>query len=92
MKQKGFSIRIFTLQILVCLFLNWAGERIVSALNLPLWFDSVGTVLAAWVMGPWCGAVIGATSGLLMYILYRIPWYYALISILGLPSSQRRLK
>ena len=96
MRQKGFSIRIFTLQILVCLFLNWAGERIVSALNLPLWFDSVGTVLAAWIMGPWCGAVIGATSGLLMYILYRIPWYYALISILialfvGYAGRKKRL-
>ena len=96
MKQKGVSIRIFTLQILVCLFLNWAGDRIVSALNLPLWLDSVGTVLAAWIIGPWCGAVIGATSSMLMYILYRVPWYYALISILialfvGFAGRKKRL-
>ena len=53
MKQKKTSIWIFCLQILVCLFINWAGDRIVSALNWPVWLDSIGTVLAAGLMGPW---------------------------------------
>ena len=82
MKKKKIFIVIFSLQVLVCLFLNWAGDRIVSALNWPVWIDSVGTVLAAWIMGPWCGAVVGATSNLMLYMLYRAPWYYALISIM----------
>ena len=82
MKQKKTSVWIFSLQILACLFINWAGDRLISALNWPVWLDSIGTVLAAGLMGPWCGAVIGATSSLLMHALYRIPWYYAAISIL----------
>ena len=82
MKQKKTSVWIFSLQILACLFINWAGNRLISALNWPVWLDSIGTVLAAGLMGPWCGAVIGATSSLLLHALYRIPWYYAVISIL----------
>ena len=82
MKLKKSTVWIFTLQILVCLFANWAGDRIVTALSWPVWLDSVGTVLAAGIMGPWCGAVVGATSSLLMHIIYGVPWYYVFISIL----------
>jgi len=73
---------LFCLQILLCLFLNWGGDQVVSRLGWPVWLDSVGTVLAAYLLGPWCGAVVGATSNLLSHILYGIPWYYALISAL----------
>ena len=97
MKNKKTFIAVFSLQILVCLFLNWAGNRIISGLNWPVWLDSIGTVLAAWVMGPWCGAVVGATSNLLVHALYRLPWYYSLISILiavivGYASRMKKLE
>ena len=69
-------------QILLCLFLNWGGDQIVSRLNWPVWLDSAGTMLAAYLLGPWCAAVVGITSNLLGHILYDIPWYYALISVL----------
>ena len=96
MKNKKIFITMFSLQIVLCLFLNWAGDQIVSGLKWPVWIDSVGTVLAAWVMGPWCGAVVGATSNLLAHVLYRIPWYYALISVLiavivGFASRKKKL-
>ena len=97
MKNRKIFITVFSLQIMLCLFLNWAGDRIVSGLNWPVWIDSVGTVLAAWVMGPWCGAVVGATSNLLIHVLYRIPWYYALISaliavVVGYASRKKKLE
>ena len=72
----------FSVQILLCLFLDWSGDQLASRLNWPIWLDSVGTVLAAYLTGPWCGAVIGATYNLLAYILYGVPWYYAIISII----------
>ena len=80
--NKRLFIPVFCLQVLLCLFLNWGGDQIVSRLNWPVWLDSVGTMLAAYLLGPWCAAVIGATSNLLGHVLYGIPWYYALISIL----------
>ena len=82
MKNRKVFIVAFSVQILLCLFLDWGGEQLASRLNWPIWLDSVGTALAAYLMGPWCGAVIGATYNLLAYILYGNPWYYALISII----------
>ena len=65
MKDKKIFIPLFILQILFCLFLNWGGDQLVSRLNWPIWLDSVGTVLTAFILGPWCGAVVGVTSNLL---------------------------
>ena len=73
MKKKKLFIPLFTLQILLCLFLNWGGDQVVSRWNWPIWLDSVGTVLCAYLLGPWCGAAVGVTSNLLAHILYGIP-------------------
>ena len=96
MKKKRIWVPLFCLQILLYLFLNWAGDQLVSRLNWPVWLDSVGTVLAAYLLGPWSGAVVGATSNLLAHMLYGIPWYYALISVLialitGFAARRKRL-
>lgn len=82
MKNRKIFILAFSLQILLCLFLDWGGQQLASRLNWPLWLDSVGTALAAYFAGPWCGAVVGMTFNLLIYILYGNPWYYALISMI----------
>ena len=81
MKNKKVYIPLFCLQILLCLFLNWGGDQMVSRWNWPVWLDSMGTMLAAYMLGPWCAAIVGATTNLLGHILYGIPWWYALISI-----------
>lgn len=96
MNRKHFSPFLFSLQILLFLLLNWGGDQVVSRLNWPLWLDSVGTVLCAYLYGPFCGAVTGMASNLLGHILYGIPWYYALVSLLialivGVAARQRRL-
>ena len=80
--KKKLWYPVFCLQILLCLFLNWGGDQLVSHMNLPVWLDSVGTVLAAYLLGPWCGAIVGASSNLINHMLYGVPWYYALVSIL----------
>ena len=82
MKKTRSRITFFSLQIILFLALNWAGDQLVSRLNWPFWLDSVGTVLCAWLYGPVCGAITGATSNLLAHIIYGTSWYYALISIL----------
>ena len=82
MKKKKIFIAAFSMQIMLCLFLDWGGDQLASRMNWPIWLDSVGTALAAYLAGPWCGAVIGATFNLLTFIIYGNPWYYALISII----------
>ena len=41
--------------ILACLGLNFAGHAIAVTFGLPLFLDSIGTVLAGVVGGPWVG-------------------------------------
>ncbi|MBP5726673.1 MAG: HD domain-containing protein [Clostridia bacterium] len=82
MKNRKIFIMAFSLQILLCLFLDWGGQQLAYWQNWPLWLDSIGTALAAYFAGPWCGAVVGATFNLLIYILYGNPWYYALTSVI----------
>ena len=81
-KKERIHTLFFSLQILLCLFLNWGGDRIVSRLNWPVWLDSIGTVLCAYLLGPFCGAVVGASTNILGHILYGISMYYSLVSIL----------
>ncbi len=81
MKKKKTFIPVFCLQILLCLFLNWGGDQLVSSWNWPVWLDSAGTMLSAYLLGPWCAAIIGGTYNLLGHILYGIPWWYALVSV-----------
>jgi len=50
--------------ILACLGLNFAGHAIAVTLGLPLFLDSIGTVLAGVVGGPWVGGSVGFISNL----------------------------
>ncbi|WP_232678868.1 hypothetical protein [Nocardioides sp. R-C-SC26] len=47
-----------------CVALNLAGRLTVLALGLPLHLDMVGTAISAVVLGPWWGALVGATTNL----------------------------
>src|ERR1700687_1390657 len=50
--------------ILACLGLNFAGRAIAVTFGLPLFLDSIGTVLAGVVGGPWVGGSVGFISNL----------------------------
>ena len=50
--------------ILACLGLNFAGHAVAVTLGLPLFLDSIGTVLAGVVAGPWVGGSVGFISNL----------------------------
>lgn len=40
--------------------INYVGGQIASSLSLPIYLDSIGTVIVAAIMGPWIGAASGA--------------------------------
>lgn len=50
--------------ILGALGLNFAGHAIAVELKLPLFLDSIGTILAGIVAGPWIGGSVGFISNL----------------------------
>ena len=97
--QVKFRRHVFVLLIPAVLFflaVNWGGDQLASRMEWPVWLDSVGTVLCAYLLGPVCGAIVGVTSILLAHILYGTPWYYALVSLViavitGVAARRKKL-
>src|SRR2546423_10393887 len=49
----------------VCIAIDWAGHAIASTLKLPLFLDSIGTVLGGLLAGPWAGGLAGFITNLI---------------------------
>ena len=47
--------------MVMMIMVNYVGKAIANAYSLPIWMDSLGTVLAAYVCDPFCGAIVGLT-------------------------------
>ena len=81
-KWKTWKIVLF---IAVCVLLNVGGRLLSVWLQLPLWADSFGTALCAYIAGPVCGAMVGLTGNLAYAVVSRLSAAYSLTSIaLGL--------
>jgi energy-coupling factor transport system substrate-specific component len=70
-KQSMWSFRFSTAALVlipVAVGINYIGKLIAGLLKLPLWLDSIGTVLASMMAGP----IIGALSGAINNIIYGL--------------------
>ena len=69
--------------ILICICLNLVGREIALQLELPIWFDSVGTFVAAMELGPVPGAVCGILMNLIVGSgeLKDLPYFLVSIAI-----------
>jgi energy-coupling factor transport system substrate-specific component len=61
----------------VCVVLNMAGGEITARLKIPLYFDSLGTVIAAVLLGPLPAALTGLGT--------NVVWAYAFQRHTALP-------
>ena len=77
-KYKTYQI---ILLVIVSLLLNLCGKNLAEALNLPLWLDSFGTVLTAYVAGPLLGAIVGAAGNVIYGFVNPISFAYSITSI-----------
>ena len=48
-EKKWYKISLF---VGICVLINYAGKIFAQNLQLPLFLDSFGTVVAAYVLGP----------------------------------------
>ena len=62
--KKDFSTFTWVL-IAVAIVLNIAIGQLVSLLKLPIFLDSIGTVLVGVVAGPWAGGLTGLFTNLI---------------------------
>ena len=85
----------FAALIAVCILMNYFGGLFATTNKLPLWLDSAGTVLAAYLGGPVVGALVGLTTNLIGYIAFGDSVLYAIVSIamgiiVGLAARRQR--
>ena len=73
----------------VAIAINVTVGLLVHALKLPLYLDSVGTVLVGFTFGPWWAALVGASSMLLGGLLLNpwMPYYAGTAIVIGLISG-----
>lgn len=65
--KQAFEFKMTTMGIVmipVAVAVNFVGKEIANLLTLPMWLDSIGTILAAVVAGPWIGAISGAVNNI----------------------------
>ena len=77
-KRKTLWTVIF---VAVCVCMNLGGKFLTTWLELPLWADSVGTVLCAYALGPICGAIVGVTGNLAYAVINPVSIMYSITSI-----------
>ena len=67
MEKKKYSIKedfsmLALLIIPVGVAVNFVGGQLASILKLPMYLDTIGTIFAAMLCGPWVGAVTGGLT------------------------------
>lgn len=75
--KKDFSTRTLVL-IPIAIAINIAIGEIVVRLKLPIYLDSIGTVLVGAIAGPWAGALTGALANLIwgLFNPYAAAFFY----------------
>ena len=75
--KKDFNTMTWVL-IPVAIAINVVVGQIVVLLKLPVYLDSIGTVLVAALCGPWAGALTGALSNTIWGLAIdpnALPWW-----------------
>ena len=64
-----------------CILFNVFGRYIAESLGLPVWLDSFGTFLMAYLLGPVYGAVVGALGNIIYGFIDSTAFAYSITSI-----------
>lgn len=81
--KKDFNTMTWVL-IPVAIAINIVVGQIVTYLHLPVYLDSIGTVLVGIVCGPWAGALTGLFSNVIWGIAIdpnALPWFPVAVAI-----------
>lgn len=84
-KKSMWSLKLSTASLVLipaAVGINYIGKLFASLLKLPLWLDSIGTMLASMLAGPIIGAICGAINNVIYGLTADpISTVYALTSI-----------
>lgn len=68
--------------VIGCILLNYVGKIFAESVELPLWLDSFGTIVSAYLLGPVCGAIVGISVNTIYGIL--VSYTYAVYAVVNL--------
>lgn len=68
MRDKKIFIMIFCA---ICIALNIVLGIVTSSFKLPLYLDTIGTILIAVYFGPWYGAAVGGLTNIITGIIFN---------------------
>lgn len=83
-KTKLWSLRFNTATVVLipaAVAINYIGKLLAAGLKLPLWLDSIGTILGGILAGPVVGALCGAINNIIYGFMDPISFVYAITSI-----------
>lgn len=84
-KNSMWSIKLTTASLVLipaAVGINYIGKLFAGVLKLPIWLDSIGTILASMLAGPIAGAICGAINNVIYGLtMDPISFMYALTSI-----------
>jgi energy-coupling factor transport system substrate-specific component len=85
--KKEFSTRTLVL-IPIAIAINIAIGELVVRLKLPVYLDSIGTVLVGALAGPWAGALTGALANLIwgLFNPFSAAFFYV-AAVIGLMAG-----
>jgi energy-coupling factor transport system substrate-specific component len=85
--KKEFSTRTIVL-IPIAIVINIVIGELVVRLKLPIYLDSIGTVLVGAIAGPWAGALTGALANLIwgLFNAYAAPFFYV-AAVIGMMAG-----
>ena len=88
-RRSGLNSTALAL-IPLAIAINIAGGQLVKTLRLPIYLDSIGTVLTGALLGPWIGLITGILSNAIWTLsgLDQFAWSFALVAgVIGLMAG-----
>ena len=88
MENKKYSVKddfsmLAILIIPVAVAVNFVGGQLASILKLPMYLDTIGTIFAAMLCGPWVGATAGGLTNVVTGIANPVNFAFIPVNILA---------
>ena len=88
MEKKKYSIKedfsmlaLFIIPVGVAV--NFVGGQLASILKLPMYLDTIGTIFAAMLCGPWVGAVTGGLTNVVTGIANPVNFAFIPVNVIA---------
>jgi energy-coupling factor transport system substrate-specific component len=86
-KEKKYSIKtdfslLAILIIPMAVAVNFVGAQLASLLKLPLYLDTIGTIFASMLCGPWIGALSGGLTNIINGIANPVNFAFIPVNVI----------